>query len=533
MSHEGRTKRRAFLLQGSAALAAAACGVGPATTRAFSQSLVRSSAPKDRPQLAQGIAFGDVSGERAIVWARADRAARLVVEWDTSDRFQSPRRLLGPHALPESDYTARLDLTQLPPDQRIFVRVAFHGLTNERALSEPLLGSFHSAPEQRSQLRFVWSGDTAGQGFGINPDVGGMTGYEAMRLRQPDFFIHCGDTIYADGVIPAAQVVEDGKIWRNLVTPEKSKVAETLDEFRGNYRYNLLDDNVRRFNAEVPQIWQWDDHEVVNNWSASKDLATNASYTEKNVPLLVARAKRAFLEYAPLRTNGDEERERVYRHVPYGPMLDVFAIDLRSYRGPNSTNLQETSRDASVIVGRPQLRWLKAGLLGSQATWKVIASDMPIGLLVRDGLDEAERDRFEGIANGNGPALGRELEIAELLRFIKKNEIRNVVWLTADVHYTAVHYYDPAHARFTQFDPFWEFVSGPINAGAFGPSDIDDTFGLQVVYQKFPPAQNYSPLAGYQFFGEANLDSGSQTLTVTLRDTQGNSLFEKTLEPYR
>ena len=36
--------------------------------------------------------------------------------------------------------------------------------------------------------------------------------------------------------------LDDGTLWRNLVTPAKSKVAETLDEFRGNYLYNLLDD---------------------------------------------------------------------------------------------------------------------------------------------------------------------------------------------------------------------------------------------------------------------------------------------------
>ena len=90
----------------------------------------------------------------------------------------------------------------------------------------------------------MWSGDTAGQGWGINPDLGGMTIYEAMRRLAPDFFIHSGDTIYADG--PSAErKLPDGTIWRNLVTEDKSKVAETLDEFRGNYRYNLLDDNLR------------------------------------------------------------------------------------------------------------------------------------------------------------------------------------------------------------------------------------------------------------------------------------------------
>jgi alkaline phosphatase D len=438
--------------------------------------------------------------------------------------------VLGPHALEDSDYTARLDLSELPPDQRIFVRVQFQSLKNDRALSEPVLGSFQSAPERRSRIRFVWTGDTAGQGFGINPDIGGMRGYEAMRLREPDFFIHSGDNIYADGIIPAELTVEDGKIWRNLVTPEKSKVAETLNEFRGNYRYNLMDENVRRFNAQVPQIWQWDDHEVLNNWSSSKDLSTNANYTEKNVPLLVARGKRAFLEYAPLRTYGDEERERIYRRIPYGSLLDVFVLDMRSYRGPNTTNLQETAGPDTAFVGLPQLQWLKQGLLESRATWKVIAADMPIGLLVRDGKDAQGRDLFEAVANGNGPARGRELEIADLLRFIKRNRIKNIVWLTADVHYTAAHYYDPSRARFTDFDPFWEFVSGPINAGVFGPGDTDDTFGQQVVWSKVPPAQNYSPLSGLQFFGEVNIDGRDKTLKVTLRDIANNALFEQVLE---
>jgi len=63
------------------------------------------------------------------------------------------------------------------------------------------------------------------------------------------------------GTTLVAVTAENGRVWTNIVTPEVAKVAETLDEFRGRYKYNLLDDNVRRFNAEVPQIWQWDDQQ--------------------------------------------------------------------------------------------------------------------------------------------------------------------------------------------------------------------------------------------------------------------------------
>ena len=78
---------------------------------------------------------------------------------------------------------------------------------------------------------------------------------------------------------------------------------------------------------------------------------------------------------------------------------------------------------------------------------------------------------FEAFANGDdGPPLGRELEIADLLRFIRDRRIRNVVWITGDVHYCAAHHYHPARAKFTEFDPFWEFVAGPLHAGTFGPT---------------------------------------------------------------
>ena len=83
-----------------------------------------------------------------------------------------------------------------------------------------------------------------------------------------------------------------GGTWKNLVTEAKSKVAETLEEYRGNYRYNLMDEHMRRFNAQVAQYVQWDDHEVTNNWFHERILEDDR-YTVKNVALLAARAKRA------------------------------------------------------------------------------------------------------------------------------------------------------------------------------------------------------------------------------------------------
>ena len=247
---------------------------------------------------------------------------------------------------------------------------------------------------------------------------------------------------------------------------------------------------------------------------------------------MIARATQAFHEYAPLRPHDIEESERVYRKLSYGKLLDVFVLDMRSYRGPNTTNLQTQESAETAFLGEAQLAWLKTELKNSNAVWKIISADMPIGLNVGDGVDSQGNSVWEAIANGKtGPALGRELETARLLSFIKHEHINNLVWLTADVHYAAAHYYDPAKAISKDFAPFWEFVAGPLNAGSFGPNSTDGTFGPQVVFSKSPPTgqSNLSPYAGLQFFGEVMIDKNSKALTVDLKDIDGTTVFSKTL----
>ena len=493
-----------------------------------------------------GDPVGDAVSHSVLIWSRTDRAAAMEVEFSTRADFQGSVKLRGAVARAESGWTARQELRGLRAGAEYFYRVRFvaaggAGGTGSGAASEPFTGRFRTPGgmvEGRPRgVRLLWSGDTCGQGWGINPDLGGMRIYEAMRQRGADFFIHSGDTIYADNPIPRevrlspsiAQnaaaapggagrfALGDGTIWRNVVTEAKSRVARTLADFRGAYDYNFLDANVRRFHAEVPQVWQWDDHEFRNNWSPGNVEGS-------------AAARQAFREYAPMRMRPGVDR--IYRKVSYGPLVDVFVVDMRSYRAANTHNLQSKEGAETAFLGAAQWRWLEAAVAGSRAKWKVIAADMPLGLLVGDGKDGEGRARWEAVANGDGGGpLGRELEVARLLGAWKKAHVKNVVWVTADVHYTAAHLYSPERAKFTEFDPFWEFVSGPLNAGTFGPGALDGTFGPEVVFAKAPPKgqANLPPSAGYQFFGELEVDGKSGEMRVVLRDWEGAALWERAL----
>lgn len=215
---------------------------------------------KNRPLMPYGVQSGDIMNGRGIVWSRTNRPARMIVEWSTTPKFENVKRVMGPAALPENDFTTTVDLQNLPAGQHIFYRVSYRDLASVNNESHAVLGHFKTAPNSKQDIRFQWSGDTVGQGWGINEDIGGMTIYQTMAKSRPDFFIHSGDNIYADGPIQSKVELADGSVWRNVVTEAKSKVAETLDEYRGNYTYNLMDKNVRHFNSQVPIISQWDDH---------------------------------------------------------------------------------------------------------------------------------------------------------------------------------------------------------------------------------------------------------------------------------
>jgi alkaline phosphatase D len=514
--------RRQLLLTGSAGVITVATGIArPAISRAG-----------ERPVLSHGVQSGDADLSSGTVWTRADRPSRITFEIATTDSFKTIHRTVGLDALPETDFAVKALIRDLPAGQDIFFRAKANELTTG-VESDPLVGRFRTAPAGKRDISFVWSGDTAGQGWGIDESRGGMRIYDTMLKLRPDFFIHSGDTIYADGPVPSEQKLPDGSMWKNIVTEEVSKVAETLAEYRGRYKYNLMDRNLRAFNAEVPMMAQWDDHEVTNNWSSSKQLADDKRYSVKSIGLLAARGMRAFHEYMPMSAS-PEELGRVYRKVSYGPSLDIFFLDMRTYRAANGDNRQSEEGPETAFLGEEQLTWLKRELVNSRATWKVIAADMPLGLVVFD--NGALKKGSEAMAQGDGPALGRELEIAALLRFIKHARIRNTVWLTADVHYTAAHYYDPNKAQFQDFDPFWEFVSGPLHAGSFGPNGLDNTFGPQLRYIKAPSAEqgpNTPPAAGLQFFGHVAIDGQSEAMKVTLKDVAGADLWSTVLEPAR
>ena len=299
----------------------------------------------DRAQITHGVQSGDVSVDSGVVWARADRPSRMLVEVATTDSFRDISSAVFVDALPEADFTAKA-LHRKP--------AAGSGYLLSRQFPGFVLGRFRRGADAGiSARRRLQSVPSRSCGRAIRwARVGASTRRAAAcaltppcARTEPDFFIHCGDNIYADCPIAAEQKLPDGTMWRSIVTEEKSKPAETLAEYRGNYKYNLLDDNLRAFNAAVPTFALWDNNEVMETWWPDEPLPLKP-LGEKNTLVFAARARRAFHEFLPMRETMAEPG-RVYRKIQYGPLLDVFMLDMRSYRGsegPHGDSILTTRR---------------------------------------------------------------------------------------------------------------------------------------------------------------------------------------------
>lgn len=521
---ESLTSRRGLLRIGLAVV-----GSHPLIQKAYAAGVPHYiTAEGQRPQAKWGVMTSEVSRGSVVIWSRVDRPSEMVVRWSLDPDFNATETTSPVLALPDTDLTARVVLTSLPAGRRIFYMVYFESLVHSGVRSLPLFGELSTPPSSPlDPVRLAWSGDSFGQGYGINPQWGGVLLYDKIREASPDLFVHCGDRIYADQPLKPMKGGGKGRRWYNLTTPWVEKVAEELDDFRGYYRYGLMDEPTRRFAQTTSQLFLWDDHEVKNDWWPGRVLK-DRRYREKSCDRLAERAKRAFFEYSPLPMSWTEH-QRIYRGVSLGPNLDLFALDSRSARGPNDYESHRLIdyQPRTQFFGPAQLGWLKESLKSSRAKWKVIACPQPLGIIIG-----SQDNHFDGIASPELQPKGRELELADLLSFIKRERIKNVVWVSADVHYAAAHHFHPDRAVFTDFIPFWEFIAGPINAATMRAHRLDKTFGPDRVYLSVPEGRSgggLSPLEGEQYFGLLDLPSGGEELNVSIVNLAGERVYSERL----
>lgn len=411
--------------------------------------------------------------------------------------------------------TTHLLLEGLMPETRYAYILELSGRVDGSDEQPAGQGGFITAPasDARRSVRFAFDGDLGGQNV-CRDAAEGYPIFPAIVSLELDFFVALGDMIYAD------DVCEPVGRYGNEQIPRITGPAGTLAEFTAHWRYNRADAGLRQLLTQTPYVAVWDDHEVLNDFGPGKDLRPTASggSSEHLMPI----GLEAFLEQNPLLPPG-AGRNRLYRTIDWGQLLTLFILDTRQYR--SRSELTDTPANGKTLLGAEQLQWLEASLRNSSSTWKIIVSSVPLG------IPTGRADARDGWASGDGET-GYEREVLAILRHMKDIGLRNVVWITTDVHFATV-------LRYIPFDDapdfvIHEIVAGPLQAGQFPKKELDPTLHPERLFflgATSPQAvQTFAQAREYVNFGLIEIDTDGR-LQASLRDVDGTELYRLQLAP--
>jgi phosphodiesterase/alkaline phosphatase D-like protein len=464
-----------------------------------------------------GLASGDVTSSSAVLWTRFEQGGDVTAEVSTSSTFQTLSLTSTVMVTADNDFTAKVTVSPLDPGQTYFYRW-------RQGLAVSDVGTFKTAPltSVPANLRFAFTGDSDGSKVNGVPFYNNFETLDAARAEGLDFFVYLGDTIYSD--------------FRGGGLPD----AQTLDQFRALYKENRTIPALLNLLKATSTYAIWDDHEVRNDWDG-----------QTVDPTFFAIGRKSFLEYMPtsevnLPNDPACAGAPLFRVFRWGRDADMIILDERSCRSadveaicsstPGSPDLAPTLPDnlrpsfglppapppgclaaisdpSRTLLGGVQKQLFKNALLNSAAKFKFIINEVPI-----QQLYALPYDRWEGYG----------AERAEILNFIRGNNIRNVIFLTTDLHANGINqvFID----NFADPTPIAdEFLTGPVATntlqefiisrfGATGLTAINSLINIVGVDCHHLDAFSY---------GVVDVDASAGTATITLKDDTGAVLVDQ------
>ena len=499
-----------------------------AAALALAAAFVRGSEPQSAGVrgFSYGVAAGEITPSSAVVWTRAGRSGPVTLELSRDVRFRRHVVRTRLRARAENDNTVQTRARGLRPATNYVYRF-------RQGAVRSALGRFRTAPRPTAGavVEFAVTGDADGTRVRETgrPLYNRFEVYAAMAAERNDFNVNLGDTIYSDSsVVPGAPPA--------LTAPQKW----------AKYRENLSLPALRRLRAATGLYSHWDDHEFINDF-------TRAEHGEA----IYRAGVKAFTDYSPVSYS---PARGLYRTFRWGRHLELFFLDERSFRDAKASadgacnsgrtpDLAPTAPQAvraafaalapslatpppavcvdrirdprRTMLGQRQYELFTDAVRRSTATFKVIVNEVPIQQFYANPYD-----RWEGY----------EAERLRLVEFLRDN-VRNVVFLTSDVHATLVN-----DVRLRTLEPggpvdtgILEVTTGPVATNTFSRL-IDGVLGRSgggdaVTYLFFkpqPPRGIGMLCAATDVYSYAQVRVTSSTLTITPKGADGKRIREKT-----
>lgn len=219
--------------------------------------------------------------------------------------------------------------------------------------------------------------DRAGKPYGADYRI-----FTQMAAQKADFMLWLGDNLYLRE--------PDWNSWTGIIN---------------RYTHTRSVPELQPFLASTQHYAIWDDHDYGPNDS-------NKSFFNKNQTL------EAFKLFWGNPTYGSGDIKGAITSFQWGD-ADLFLLDNRWYRDPD-----EIIEENKTMLGKKQLDWFLENLITSKATFKIVA----IGGQFLSDANTAE------LYSANGFNTERK----QIIDFIHKYNIKNVIFITGDVHYSEI-----------------------------------------------------------------------------------------------
>ncbi|MET7367274.1 alkaline phosphatase D family protein [Streptomyces sp. NPDC005566] len=392
----------------------------------------------EAPAFLHGVASGDPLPDGILLWTRvtptadavpgSGRGADTAVRWEIAEDKAFSRIAAQGTAVSKaaSDHTVKADVRGLRPATTYYYRFS-------AGSGEPV-----RSPAGRTRTAPAAGTATPGIRFGVvscaNWEAGWFSPYRHLAARADlDAVLHLGDYIYeyASGSYPTQDTVVRAHAPLHEIL--------TLSDYRTRHGTYKTDTDLQSLHAAHPVIAIWDDHEFANDaWSGGAENHTPGA--EGAWAARVAAAKQAYFEWMPVRASTEGT---VYRRLSFGSLAELHLLDLRSFRSEQASIGNGAVDDPErSITGRAQLDWLKAGLAGSNATWKLVGTSVMISPVAFGALPAhllAPLAELLGLP-GEGLAVnvdqwdGYTADRKELISHLRDRSVTNTVFLTGDIH---------------------------------------------------------------------------------------------------
>jgi alkaline phosphatase D len=256
-------------------------------------------------------------------------------------------------ALPENDYTVKVDVCGLNPNSWYYFMFQHDGRNSitGRTRTAPL----ESSDNDSARFAIVSCSDFK-NGF--------FNAYQSIADRNDvDAVLHLGDYIY--------EYANSGGNSNRTIEPANEIITQS--DYRLRHSNQKLDNQLKRCHQLNPFICVWDDHETANNsW---KDGAENHQANEGPWSVRKWNGVNAYYEWMPIRRPDLADSFRIYRNFRWGKLANLIMLDSRLY-ARDEQNGSKRNDTAHHILGPTQQNWLLQQMSDTISQWKIIGNQV-------------------------------------------------------------------------------------------------------------------------------------------------------------